>query len=308
MPSRNADNSVQFIVPLNMNGLRGRMMSLPAPKNHTREILFVHGQHSTIERWNGLVKELNKYGAVTIPDLPGFGGMDSLYRLGRKPNIDTLADYLAAFIKLKYKRRRLTIAGLGFGFVVATRMLQLYPDLAKRVDMIISFVGFARSDDFKYSRSRRRVLATLYTLLSRRTIAWLFCRICLHPVVLDQLYKTSSSKARLDNLAIDEFAEEEETEINLWLANDARTWAYTTLSLFKLDNCQVQLDLPVWHVTLEQDQYFDKHLVEQHLKVIFKDFHGLESKLNPQTKSALAEPKTAASLLPPALRRALAHP
>jgi pimeloyl-ACP methyl ester carboxylesterase len=103
----------------------------------------VYGHHSSLERWWGVVQDLNQYGGVTMPDLPGFGGMQSLYKIGEKPDVDTLADYLAAFVKLRYKRRRVTIAGLSFGFVVATRMLQRYPDLVKKVDLLISVAGFA---------------------------------------------------------------------------------------------------------------------------------------------------------------------
>ncbi|HUC87625.1 MAG TPA: alpha/beta hydrolase [Candidatus Binatia bacterium] len=306
MNKRAADNPADFIVPLNMNGLVGRMMVLPAPKSRSREILFIYGQHATIERFSGLIQELNKYGAVTVPDLPGFGGMHSLYKLDQKPTIDALADYLAAFVKLRYKRRRLTIAGLGFGFVVVTRMLQRYPDLAKRVDLLISFVGFAHKGDLKFNRIQYNLYLLYSRLLAFRLTAWLFHIICLRPAVLDWIYKTAEAKKKVDGLAIDEFDESEETEINLWLVNDARTWAYTQLGLLKLDNCRVPVDLPVWHVALKADTYFDQHLVEQHLKVIFKEYHGLESKLNPHQASALAEAKSAAPLMPTALRRVLA--
>src|SRR5262249_48894244 len=138
----------EYIKPLNMNGLPGRMLHMPAPKGYNREILMVYGHHSSIERWFGLAQVFNKYGTVTMPDLPGFGGMRSFYKIGQKPTLDNMADYLASFIKLRYKRRRITIVGMSYGFVVATRMLQRFPDLAKRVDLIVSLVGFAHKDDF----------------------------------------------------------------------------------------------------------------------------------------------------------------
>src|SRR3712207_1180020 len=90
-----------YIEPLNINRLEGRMLRLPAPDTKQaagREILFVYGHHSSLERWWGLIQALNRYGAVTMPDLPGFGGMDSFYKIGKKPTIDNLADYVAAFI------------------------------------------------------------------------------------------------------------------------------------------------------------------------------------------------------------------
>lgn len=130
--SKRQKNIVDYIQPLNMNGLQGRVLQMPAPKNKNREILFIYGHHSSLERWWGLVQNFNRYGAVTMPDLPGFGGMDSFYKIGEKPTIDNLADYLASFIKMRYKRRRFTIIGMSLGFVIATRMLQRYPDLAKK--------------------------------------------------------------------------------------------------------------------------------------------------------------------------------
>ena len=124
-----------------MNGLQGRMLHLPAPKGRNREILLVYGHHSSLERWWGLAQVLNRYGAVTMPDLPGFGGMDSLYKIDKKPTIDNLADYLAAFVKMRYKRRRVTIIGMSFGFVVVTRMLQRFPELVKKVDVLTSLLS-----------------------------------------------------------------------------------------------------------------------------------------------------------------------
>src|SRR3954468_11091969 len=123
MATKKSKNPADYIVPLNINGLDGRMLKLPAPATKQaqgREILFVYGHHSSLERWWGLVQVLNRYGAVTMPDMPGFGGMDSFYKIGRKPTIDNMADYLAAFIKLRYKRKKIVIVGMSFGFAVAT--------------------------------------------------------------------------------------------------------------------------------------------------------------------------------------------
>ncbi len=153
-------------MPLNMNGLQGRMLRLPAPPSKKRDILFVYGQHSTLERWWGLIQELNRYGSVTVPDLPGYGGMDSLYKIGKSPTFDELADYLAAFVKLRYKRGRITIVGLSIGFAVVTRMLQRYPDLAKRVDLLVSVVGLAHHDDFVLSKSRQNFMSGVRGFLS----------------------------------------------------------------------------------------------------------------------------------------------
>src|SRR3954470_17459407 len=141
MVKNSLKNPADYIVPLNINRLDGRMLRLPAKSARqakNREILFVYGLHSSLERWWGLTQVLSRYGNVTMPDLPGFGGMDSFYKIGKKPTLDNMADYLAAFIKLRYKNKKLIIAGMSFGFVIATRLLQRYPELTKKVALLVS--------------------------------------------------------------------------------------------------------------------------------------------------------------------------
>ncbi len=78
MVKRNA-KPADYIHSLDMNGLSGRMVYLPPLKNKKTEILFVYGQHSSLERWGGLLRYANRFGAVTAPGLPGFGGMGGFY-------------------------------------------------------------------------------------------------------------------------------------------------------------------------------------------------------------------------------------
>ncbi|HTE58239.1 MAG TPA: alpha/beta hydrolase [Verrucomicrobiae bacterium] len=304
--ARPPKNPADFIVPMNINGMQGRMMRMPAPKNKTRELLFIYGHHSSLERWWGLIQDLNQYGAITMPDLPGFGGMESLYRIGEKPDIDTMADYLATFIKLRYRRRRVTIFGLSFGFVVVTRMLQRYPDLAKRVDMLVSVVGFSHRDDFKISRWRIATGRTTARFLSHRLPALFFRNVCLHPMVLKAVYaRTGGAREKFESLQGDDFRETMDFEIFLWHANDVRTHMRTLTEMLKIDNCQKQIDMPVWHVAVDADRYFDNNMVEQHMRVIFTDFYMMRSKMSNHAPSVIADKKAAAAIIPPALRKAL---
>jgi hypothetical protein len=133
--SRNNHNPADFIVPLNINGLEGRMLNMPSKKKNAPNILFIYGQHSSLERWMGIAEELSKLGNVVMPDLPGLGGMDSLYHIGQPATIDNMADYLATFIKLKYKGKKVIVIGMSLGFVVVTRML-----LTALNPMVISYV------------------------------------------------------------------------------------------------------------------------------------------------------------------------
>jgi pimeloyl-ACP methyl ester carboxylesterase len=305
--SRTNISSEDFIVPLNMDGLSGRMLRMPAPANKKAEVLFIYGQHSSLERWWGFMQYMNKYGAVTAPDLPGIGGMDSFYKIGKKPTIDNFADYLAAFVKMRYKNKQVVIVGMSLGFVIATRMLQRYPELKKNVQMLISLVGFAHADDFNFTQPRRLFYSTLVSILSHYIPAVFFRTVCLNSFVLRSTYhRTFQAKHKF---AAARNAEEHkrfmDVEVWLWHHNDVRTHAMTTIEMLRLDNCKQRVDLPIWHVATDVDQYLDPHRVEQHLRVVFSDVHVMRSKLPHHAPSIIADEEAAAPLIPPKLRRIL---
>lgn len=308
-------NPADYIVPLNISGLEGRMLRLPHQPSgkspvHHREILFVYGHHSTLERWWGLMEVLSEYGTVTMPDLPGFGGMDSYYKVGQKPTIDALADYLAAFIKWRYKHKKVTIAGMSFGFVVVTRMLQRYPELTHKVDMLVSIVGFAHHQDFTFTRPRYWFYRLGAGVLSHNPMAWLFRSTLLTRPVLRAAYgRTHNAKNKFAAATnADEFNAMMDVEVGLWQKNDVRTHMFTTVQLLTLDNCTKQVNLPVWHVSTENDHFFDHTVVEQHLRIIFTDFHDAPTTLPNHAPSVIADAATAAPLLPTVLREALSQP
>jgi pimeloyl-ACP methyl ester carboxylesterase len=307
MPRQKLRNPVDYIVPLNINGLDGRMMHVPASnKKNKREILLIYGHHAMIERWWGLVENLYSYGNVTMPDLPGFGGMDSFYKIGRKPDVDSFADYLAAFIKLRYKRKRLTIIGISYGFVVVTRMLQKYPELAGRVDVLVSLVGFMHKDDFVYTPRQRKLFSRVTRVFATRPVA-LFIRYAgLNKFVLTTLYsKLPNSKRRMIEITEEEFMTTMDFEVRLWQANDVRTHWQTTSEFLEVDNCQTKVDLPIHHVISEQDHYFNNQVVEQHMQIVFNDYHKYVARSKAHTPSVLGDKKAMSVMLPPGLRKVL---
>lgn len=309
MAKKIAKNAAEYIAPLNINGLEGRMLHMPAPKKAipNQEILFVYGHHSSLERWWGLMQVLNRYSAVTMPDLPGFGGMDSFYSIGRKPSIDAMADYLAAFIKLRYRRKKIIIAGMSFGFVVATRMLQKYPELTKKVVLLVSIVGFAHHDDFTFSKPRYYGYLYGTKILSHRMPAFVFRHTALNPWILRNFYgRTHNAKHKFAQAKDDaDIALLQAVEVGLWHDNDVRTWAYTTIELLTFDNCQKRVDLPLWHISSKADHFFDNFIVEQHLRTIFTKYENAEIDLQAHAPSVIADEKMAAPLLPLSLRRVL---
>ncbi len=307
MATRKKLNPADYIVPININGLNGRMLRLPATNNKKREILLIYGHHASIERMFGLAEELNRYGPVTLPDLPGFGGMDSFYKIHKKPTLDNLADYLAAFVKLRYNRKRVTLIGMSFGFVIATRMLQKHPELAKKVDLLVSIVGFAHKDDFKFSRRNYRLIRYSASFFSNRVPAFLARYLALQPPLIRAAYTMVADKhSKLKDADEAERDKRINFEIGLWQCNDVRTYMDTTVTMLTVDLCNSQVDLPVHHVAVDVDRYFDNAIVEQHLNIIFKKVHMIDSNMNGHAPTVVADAAAAAPFIPAQIRRALA--
>lgn len=307
MPDDVVEKSAPYISPLNINGMNGRMLYMPAPKDKKRNILFIYGHHSSIERCWGIMEELNQYGSVTMPDLPGFGGMDSLYKVGKEPTVDNLADYLASFVKMRFKRKKLTIVGFSFGFVVATRMLQKYPDLVKRVDLIVSTVGFTHKDEFVFTKTRYRSYLTASRFFEHKLPSIFFKNVLLNPFVIKTAYRhTRNAKSKFSGLSAAGLKKMLEFEVHLWRCNEVRTYMKTSVEFLTLDNCGERVDLPVWHVSVDADRYFDNNLVEQHLNVIFSTVKIVKAKLNSHAPSIIADKETARRLIPYKIRNMLA--
>lgn len=304
---KNLDAMQAHIEPLYINGLHGRMLRLPSTSDKKREFLMIYGHHASLERVYGLADELSQYGNVTVPDLPGFGGMDSFYTIGMRPTLDTMADYLATFIKLRYRRKKVTIIGMSLGFVIATRMLQRYPELIGKVETLVSVVGFTRHDDAKVNRGLIRAYWLLGQVFRRRLAAAFFYNVILHPSVIRTFYaKTPNAKKKFEHLGRDDFERSMEFEVILWRENDVRTYMEMLLAMIRLDNCGKQINLPVHHVAVEGDQYFDNAVVEQHMQVIFSGFTEYKAKMPNHAPSIVATKEEAAPLLPKSLRKLFA--
>lgn len=297
----------EYIQALNMNGLRGRMLHAPASKKTAkREMLLLYGHHALLERWWGLVENLQEFGPVTMPDLPGFGGMDSFDKIRQKPTIDAYADYLAAFIKLKYRRKRLTIVGISFGFLVATRMLQKYPEVASKVDLVVSMVGFMHRDDFVFPPFKRSLMRRASRIIAVKPIAWAVRYGALNKFVIRNIYiRLSGGKRRFLEVDPIVFDATMNFEVQLWQKNDVRTHWLTTSEFLNIDNCTSRIDLPVWHVAASHDQYFNNEYVAQHMQVVFNDYTKVIMKSHAHTPSILGDKKEMAVMVPPALKKVL---
>lgn len=289
-----------------MNGLSGRMLRAPSTTKKQRELLLVYGHHALLERWWPLVENLRPYGPVTMPDLPGFGGMESFAKIGVKPTIDAYADYLAAFVKLRYRRKKLTILGISFGFVVVTRMLQRYPELAKKVDVLVALAGFMHKDDFMWPNRISQTYRIIARLFSTRPTAFLIKYLGLNKFVIKNLTKIlPKSKHRYIEVSPETFNETMDFEVKIWRANDIRTHWLTTGQFFTLDNTKKHIEMPVIHITSKGEHYFNNTSIEQHMRMVFKDYKSFTSKSQAHVPHTTADKKATAVMLPPGLRRLL---
>lgn len=302
-------DSEKYISSITINGLRGRVMHFNAPSKKKREILLVYGHHASLERMYGLAKALNRYGSVTIPDMPGFGGMDSLYSIGKKPNIDSLAEYLAAFIKLRFKKRKITIIAVSLGFGVVTRMLQMYPSLTDKVELCVSAAGFTHHDDIKLPPFKRRAVILLTKIFSLRVIAFIIRFLFLQAPIIRWMYRKDTSRSHTEKETAERRKYRIEFEVWLWQNNDVRTHFFTLNQMLTMDLCNNFLSIPVYHVAVDADQYLDNHLIEQHMRVIYSDFIKLPlTKAKAHAPTIIATAREASVFIPPKLRTLLNQP
>jgi pimeloyl-ACP methyl ester carboxylesterase len=278
-----------------MNGLQGRKLRMPGRKN--REILIVYDAPTTLEHLFGLATSLASYVTVTIPDLPGFGGMQSFYRLHEKPTVDAQADYLAAFVKMQYKRRRITILGMSYGFVIATRMLQKYPELAAKVDTVISCFGYVHHEDFKLQPNRwwRGTM----TRVASWAVPGSLIQLCLRRPLLRLLGQRKATQASGPE------SMQPDLKIERLRRNDFRTRMRSEYNKLQLDLCNKQVPLEVYHLCVAGDSLLDNQIIEQHLGVIYRKVTVVTSPIQSPIPKELTTTELAAPLLPTRLRRVL---
>jgi hypothetical protein len=293
-----------YILPLNINGLEGRMIHVEADaKAKKSNLLVVYDLNSNLERWWGLVVGLKRYGNVTMADMPGFGGMDSFYSISSKPTIDNLADYLASFIKLRFRRKKLTIIGIGFGFVVITRMLQRNPDITNKIINVISLNGYAHKDDVNTNSTNLALKKLTYSVGTTKLISKILSVILNNNVALGIKYRnknnTEDKQKHLDDQFINQF------KIDLYKETDYRTMLDVSRQLLELDNCNKRVNNTVWHVRYGDKTMLNHKILEQHLRVIYSEYNEQESKLTRNVPFIFNDDKLAVKILPPKLRRSL---
>lgn len=299
-------DKAEYILPLYMNGLNGRMLRLPPKHSGSREILLIYGHHTSIERMIGLAEHLHGYGAVTLPDLPGFGGMEPFYKIGEKPTLDNYADYLASFIKLRYKNKPITIAGFSIGFPMVARMLQKHPAMIDQIDMLISVVGFVEKGEIRFSKKRYWIYRIMTAIILRPLPAFFYKHVVLRPIFIRHLYRHMyNAKEKFYGMNAAELKAAVELEVKLWRSNDPRTYMATGNMIFNMNITHSRINMPVHHIAVKNDRYFNNPLVKKDLGKIFADVDIHQTSMKSHMPSVIASSEQAAPLIPESMRKLL---
>lgn len=288
--------------------MNGRVLELPRPKKNSRDVLFIYGHHANLERMYSIAQSFNEQAGIIMPDLPGFGGMDSMYTIGMEPTLDNFADYLAAYIKLRFpNRKRFVVAGFSYGFPVITRLLQKYPDIAKQVDFVVSVAGFTKSSDFKFRRKNFVGLKYGSAFFARKLPAAFVKHIVLRKTWITMSYNfAAQTNPKMKVLDAEERPGMIDFEVVLWQCNDPRTYMKTGNNMFHLDLTNEKVDLPLHHVSVSGEQYFDADRVDANMKKIYTKVTVHNVKMEAHMPTIIEEPEQAGQVIPKSIRKIVA--
>ena len=262
----------KYISPINMNGLRGKMVFFPnrLSKNN---ILYIPDILSSLDlSWN-IINLFHDYGNITAIDLPGIGGMEAFHLIKQKNRIDNFADYLASFIKLRYKNKKLIVVANGFGFIAITRTLQKYPILTKNIKIVVSINGISRYDALKLSYRKRAIIKLL--AFTGDLSKLIFLSLFKNQLMDMNVYSNNKHRIYLENLT----KTDNKYMHKKLIENDYRTNVSMLNEIIKVDNCNKRLDLHLWNLVLN-DNCIDQKINEQHLRITYKKYNHSLSQIN----------------------------
>ncbi len=301
------------ILPLNLGGLKGRMLKLEPRSNSDADLLLIYGVHASLERMYSTAQFHSNYGRVWMPDMPGFGGMDSFYKVGLLPSIESYADYLYTVVKAyKLDKKRLRIFAMSFGFLSVTRMLQKHPELSDDVEFVISFVGFGRTSDFSLDTFEKFYTKPLLKLASTKLGSALISTLVFNRVSLRfmfKMFKYLNPNPKYRHETPEKELEAIEMELDLWTMNDARTkfYTYQVLSNFDLTKETRKIDLPLHDLTTPTDQYFDHKAVNKTLSKLYDEYNSHTAKLELHAPSVIGDEKTVSKIYPDEIKDLLSQ-
>lgn len=297
-----------MVSKISVDGLHGRLLTHPSrKKSKGRTILFVYGIHGSLERFFGVVHHLANFGTIYVPDLPGFGGMESYYKIGKKPSLDAYGDYLATVIESSLpKDEPLTLIGLSYGFVVITRMLARHPELQGRVDLVISAMGLADGRDIKMGFPTRQAVETLLFIGRVPYLGKVLQAIITNPITLKITYndrnpkmKTLPKAERPGYIAFESY---------LWKCNEMRTYSVSMHELLNYRPPVTHIPLTLHHIETASDHWLDIKAAANHLDQIYSRLVIHRSAIGNHGGVAYASEAEARSIIPATVIKLLDQP
>ncbi|HEV2412464.1 MAG TPA: alpha/beta fold hydrolase [Candidatus Saccharimonadales bacterium] len=296
------------IRPLSIYGLKGRVLELGDDNDRRTPILFVYGLHTSLERIYTIAQALAKFGPLSAPDLPGFGGMESLHRVNEEPTIDNFADFLAAFVEQRYpdKNQKIICVGFSLGFPLLTRMIQRHPHLASRVKLMVSLAGFTSVKDCSFNPPTMLALRVSSKILSWQLFAWVFRWVFLQKIVISSIYGAQArNHPKMKGLNRETRKQMINFEVHLWHVNDVSTYFSIVHQMAHLDLTKKRIDLPVHHIAVKQDQYFNNTVVRRNMRKIFTEVTVHYADLPNHAPTIIEDVEGASQFLPGSIRTVL---
>jgi pimeloyl-ACP methyl ester carboxylesterase len=291
-----------YIKPMSVQGLQGRVLVMPPndPKNKNNQIMMLYGLHSSIERMQGIIENIADAGTVTVPDIPGFGGMESLYSKGIKPTSEALAENLYEFVKQHYGDTKFKVVAMSYGFVVVTRMLQKYPELNDQITLVVSLAGLTDRREFIVSKANYFLWISILNTFNGRFRAKIFKHVFLSPLILKSIYKLQAARhPKFKDADKVELNKRLDYEVHLWQINDQHTYMLATKDVLQLSTPKSAIPVKLLHVSIDSDQYVDHKLVLSNLKNIYKDVDSVEAHMPNHAPTVISSKEDAAPYVPP---------
>ena len=297
----------KYLGELTVGQLRGRFWRAPAfkPRYQQHVIVVIYGHHASLERVAGLAQYLRRFGCVVVPDLPGFGGMDSFYKIDQLPQLENYALYLKRFLEGHLKEgQTFSLLGFSLGFQVVTKFFQLYPDWRPRVRLTLSLAGFLSGRSLQFTARRHRWYLRGITLVKTQFGSWLFRRLILNRWILRSFYGRTFS-ARKKFIGQPERLRLLKAETRLWQINDVRTWAFTARAMIVGDLSSPPVDLDLYHVAAEGDHFLDNDHNLGRLRLVYNEVKLFHIELTAHAPTVVADVAEVEALMPADLVKVL---
>jgi len=290
-------------------GLHGRYAHWPASsRDAKRTFVLIYGQHATLERIEPIAQALSDYGDVYAVDTPGFGGMESSYKIKQYPSLDFMAGHLSHFVnKYVQTKRLITFMGISFGLQIITSALDKDHLLAKRTEEAISFAGFVSYKDFSMPISYQIFFMYLLANLGRTYIGSKIIKVFTTAPMLRFIY-FAARPFNVQHKSLPKHKSQDylDQQIWLWQNNDARTHAATGWDfLRKTDMTSLRLPVSMVHVGVPRDHLLKNAQVSAELRIMYKSVIILDLNLNSHTSLDLDSSDKIRQLLPATLKELL---